>query len=164
MLADYRDLAAPPSFDDAAHRQAFRARVHKLGGTAGVLGATAVADLARQTERACADVRGDEAKRLTTELADELARLAGRVAETFATMPRSDPGAALAADAALEQGALPRFAGLLRRHDLSAVQVMRELAPHLRRMLDAPRFEALSDHIDHLRFEAAAEMVEAVAK
>jgi hypothetical protein len=162
MLAEHGDVAAPGASADAAVWKAFRSRAHKLRGTSGILGITAVADLAGRVEAACAHGRIEEAGELTLRLASELAALGRRAAGVLAAMPRASFDESEAADAELDHGALTRFAGLLRRHDLTAIEAMRTLAPHLRRLLDAPRFEVLADHIDHLRFEAAAQLVEAL--
>jgi HPt (histidine-containing phosphotransfer) domain-containing protein len=180
------DLAGTPEV-----RERFTARMHKLSGSAGLLGAARLHQLASQAE--AAGRAGDLeqvavlATRVSTELnslrraaADALTETSRHTPQHSAAHPPASKARGAQADQAAQaaqgaQGAqadpstgtpidpqeLAALLDHLRQHKMSAVDHFNTLLPQLRGVLGAPTCELMADHIEHLRFDAAAGLLEA---
>jgi PAS domain S-box-containing protein len=161
LLSEFADVTMAAPQDLSALALAVRgARMHKLRGIAGMLGAKAIQRDAGSAEEACAARDGERALQLAARLDVQLQRLGEQAAGTLATaaaealaQARQSGGGPLEADA------LHELVALLRSQSLSAVQRFRGVAPQLRRQMGAARFEQLQQQIDNLQFDAAADVL-----
>ena len=160
LLADFADLMAPAQAEpDQAGRAALLARVHKLRGSAGTLGAVEVHRLASEAEAA---LRTPPApvQSLLKRMAQALADLREAAAPWLARE------ASPQADSRLHRGAAPlstaqrnRLAELLRQNDLAAVACIKELALALHASLGAVAAERLHAAAQALDFEQAHQLL-----
>ncbi len=168
LLDEFADVSISGAAEHPEALAAHAARMHKLSGSAGILAASAIQQLAVEVRAACVANQLSQAERLTAALRVQLQRLHCSAVPILETA-RSD---ALNADRAA-QTALPRDLKLdpqkvvdlieaLHQRSLSALDGFTTIASQLRRILGAELFESLRDHIDNLRFvEAAAVLTDA---
>ncbi|MDB5707253.1 MAG: signal transduction histidine kinase [Sphingomonas bacterium] len=151
FLAEFADIAA------GTPEPGVRAgRMHKLVGSAGMLGAQAISALARGIETACAAADTRAATRQATKLARQLRRLNQAASPLFEAARSRAETAALSSDGeSRRQGAIA-FIDLLDQRKMSAVGRFAHLAPQLRRLLDKETFERARGHMDKLQFADAA--------
>jgi CheY-like chemotaxis protein/anti-sigma regulatory factor (Ser/Thr protein kinase) len=158
------DVAATDTeAEDAASIGARTARMHKLAGCAGALGAKTIQQLAVDAEKAGAT--GDRARlrELTERLAVELHELSVSAAPTLAARPPpvAEPGTDEAAGAKdLDPRLVVELVRSLRLQNLSALKSFNSLAPQLRRSMGAAPFDQVRAHMDSLQFEQAANALE----
>ncbi|HET9622362.1 MAG TPA: CHASE domain-containing protein [Kofleriaceae bacterium] len=135
------------------------ARLHKLRGSAGTLGAKAVHRLAGDAEAAVKrDPSSPATRRVLDELAGALAGLLGHVRAALPDAPR--PAATVPPPGApLDPIAARRLADLLVQQDFAALDAFAELTPGLRTALGPARFTELATAIDQLEFARAAQLL-----
>ena len=164
LLGEFGDLELPPAgATDAAAMAVYASRMHSLKGSAGTLGAGHIHRLAGQTEAACRAGNQAWAASLALRLRwqiQHLKRHAGAVLDAAQT-----PDAAMPtyADVHGDPQALIDFATLLRAQNLSALERFKAVSPQLRQLLDPAAFDTLSEHIDELRFDDAARVLDGLA-
>ena len=162
LLDEFSDVAISALTEDPVALDVHAHRMHKLRGSAGMLGATSIQQLAGEAEAACAAGEAERAARLATKLAAHLQRLQHCAAPVLMAAAR-----ARAEDAALPSGGelkpqeLSDFVDLLRQQSLSAMDRFSSISPQLRRLLNKDSYERVRDHIDNLQFSDAAEALEA---
>ncbi|MBU0827717.1 MAG: Hpt domain-containing protein [Gammaproteobacteria bacterium] len=147
-------------------RDALTARVHKLRGSSGMLGATRVHAIASQLEAA---LRGGapEAGDMITALNEALQQVIAAAAATFPsaaprpTAPRPASAAAPAPVAlpASTLQAIEALRHLLEQQDLAAIQNFENLAPDLLALMGAQMLAPLSQAVHALDFASAARML-----
>ncbi|MFT7775371.1 ATP-binding protein [Roseateles sp.] len=150
LLDEFADLATPPASSDAAW---VASRLHKLGGSAALLGAAALSAVAGRGEaqaRAGAD--------FSAELAEVGRLLAALEAEARPWLQQREPvrqpevpGAAGLPDAQ----ALAGLRAALQAQDLAALARFAALAPALRSACGETAFEQLQHALQRLDFDAA---------
>jgi len=166
LLREYADVDAvdadAPSPD---RRNALAARLHKLRGAAGLLGADAVHRLAGIAERLLReDGEPEDCRAALMETGAALGRL-GKAAEPALARLRSRahaaaPGGAGAAGAqAVPAGTVEPLAELLRKQDLAAADEFDRIAPALLPAHGAPWVAQMRDAIDLLDFAEAQELL-----
>jgi PAS domain S-box-containing protein len=148
------------ALDDAAARKELAASVHKLRGSAGVLGAKALFGHASELDNSLK--RNDAAalalpllealRACYKELSAALAPWLERVQTTAA--PQDAAPAAAPGDSQLAQ-----LLELLQANDLAALRVVSQLSPGLRVALGAQRFQTFERAVSALNFAQAAELV-----
>ena len=160
LLGEFADVALPEQVVDAGELAMHAGRMHKLRGSAGLLGAKSIQRLAGRAEAAC--VGGDVglASPLAADLASELQRLRQSAEPAFQS--RQAPiGETPAQDGGpLEMEALAELVGLLRQQRLSAMDRFKALTPQLRGHLRQGDYDRVEDHLDNLRFSDAADILE----
>ena len=139
LVEDYADLREPAS-QPTETLAALGSRMHKLKGAAGTLGATAIFELA-------------------AALAAELAVLEGRVANAEEAARSKAPEDFPPADRP-GRADLDDLARLLRGQHLMALSRFEAMRRPLIGQFGADRVSVLRDHIDNLRFAAAADLLE----
>jgi len=152
-----RPLAVPT---DRAALEQLQARVHKLKGSAGMVGATHVMRLAGAVERCIQEGQPGESveaalRKLAmalTALGEEYATARDREAETTA---QPAPGAAVGA-AEVEE-----LCALLEAQNLEAVDRFAALSASLRGLIDARCFADLHEAVENLDFQRGAEVLRA---
>jgi HPt (histidine-containing phosphotransfer) domain-containing protein len=135
--------------------------MHKLRGGAGMLGATAIHQLAGEAEAACAAGEVDRATYLATRLAVLLQRLRESAAPALAADPAETEEEAPYVGARIEPQVLADFIDLLRQQSLSAMDRFGALSRPLRSHLGKESYELVRNHIDNLNFSEAANALEA---
>jgi signal transduction histidine kinase/HPt (histidine-containing phosphotransfer) domain-containing protein len=160
LLREFGSLEPPPEDValDQAQRRALGARMHKLRGSAGMLGMRQVQRLAAEAESA---LKGDtpwaQARQKVAAVAAGLAELAGHArpllqAEAATLKQALDP-----ADApALDEAAVDELRTLLLAQDVAATGRFRALAAGLLARLGTDRFTEMSEAMDRLEFAHAA--------
>jgi CheY-like chemotaxis protein len=163
LLNEFSDTSIPSADADAAALAMYAARMHKLGGAAGMLGANAIQQLAADARAACVAGEGKRLERLGAALGIELRRL-GRGAEpvlqTARTRSDEAPKAPAEGVSALTPRDLANLIEQLRQHSLSALYRFDALAPQLRSLLGTKRFAVVRDQLDDLKFMDAANVLE----
>ena len=161
LLGEFADVALPERASDAGAIATHAGRMHKLRGSAGLLGAKAVQRLAGEAEAAC--VGGDVALAgpLAEDLASELHRLRQSAEPAFQSRQAPAEDVLVQGGGPLEMDALAELVGLLRQQKLSAMDCFKTLSPQLRGHLDRDEYERVQEHLDNLRFGDAADILEA---
>ena len=166
LFSEFADLASIDTGDGVASpakRAACAARLHKLKGSAGMLGAKAIEQLAALAESDCraTDAEAtpqapDWGPRLAA-LLHELRRAAAAVTEPPKPVvePPPDDGSPLLLESLL---------ALLRGNQLQALDEFKALAPRLQQRMDPASHGALCEHMAGLRFNDAARLLMALAQ
>jgi PAS domain S-box-containing protein len=167
LLREFADLASEPPPDlpgTPAERDAFTARMHKLRGNAGMLGARVLHPLAGDMEAAL------RSGRPVGELAGILASI-GRAMRSLAqacepllqaqaqSQQQAEP--ADGAAAVLAERDLATLAQLLRRQDLSALDHFKRMTPALRNTWTEERFLRQRHTMESLLFQEALVILDA---
>jgi PAS domain S-box-containing protein len=162
LIKEFSDAAMPPAADPEA-QASYAARMHKLSGSAGMLGANAIQQLAVDARAACLAGELKRLERLAAALGAELQRL-GQSAEPVLRTARSRAAeahkAAAGGDAALTPQHLADLIEALRQHSLSALYRFDALSPQLRSLLGEASFEIVRDQLENLSFTEAAKVLE----
>ena len=155
-------LGADPLAESAHHPQGMEAqaaRMHKLKGCAGQLGARVIHDLAAQAELACRAGQGARVDELTRGLIARLQELQKSVEAVAAMRPVTD--ATATADVGnVDNATLAVLSRQLHHHSLDAVNGFQKVASPLRHLLGPSDFEVLKAHIEDLRFDQAAGIID----
>jgi len=160
LLGEFAGEGLPGEPGTLAALPGHAVRMHKLQGSAGLLGAKAIQELAREVGVSCVAGTLDRAAELTSRLAVELEQLQEDVA--IALMPASGEIDAPPSESALEPTAVAELVTALNRHHFSATSKFSLLSPQLRHHLSLESFDLVRDHIENLRFREAAQMLEVV--
>ena len=156
LLGEFEDVSAPAPDDEKALTRYARS-MHKLCGSAGMLGAKSIHRLAITLEAACAPPDIDTLRRLAPTLAAELHQLAANYRGSLARA-KAEPQPELPPDdTGLDRSLLTHLVMLLRQQNLSALARFEALSPQLRRRLGEGPYGVARDHVDNLRFHEAAE-------
>ncbi|MES2889347.1 MAG: PAS domain S-box protein [Pseudomonadota bacterium] len=160
LLREYADLAnAPLSLPDSeAASTALMARLHKLKGNAGMLGALTLHPQAAEAERVLRSGRPvEELVPWLTAIGESLRTLAQASAGVRAAQAEAQQRA-LDADGLgvpVNEAELSALADMLRRQDLSALERFKSLAASLRAAWGAERLQRLQEAMDNLSFQDA---------
>lgn len=165
LLRGFEDLArARPGVPATAEEQeSLRRRLHKLRGSAGLVGARALQDLASAAEALLAD---EPESALLPPLLERIATEFGNLAEAAsplledAARRRNDLRLARAQAQPLDTAALRTFRDLLRGHEMSALDRFEDWAVALRDHLGDTRFAALDEAVAGFRFAEALVLLE----
>ncbi|MBK6850202.1 MAG: PAS domain S-box protein [Burkholderiales bacterium] len=164
LLNEFSDLAIPTPHDDAATLAQHGGRMHKLRGSAGMLGATAIHQLAGEAEAACAAGDAERAAHFATRLMAQLQRLAQSAAPLFDLARATAEPAEPAPCASIDPQALTDLANLLRQQSLSALERFTALSGPLRAWLGPERHALVRDNVRNLRFAEALQTLEEAAQ
>jgi PAS domain S-box-containing protein len=162
LLTEFADVSMPVAADGAALAR-HAARMHKLRGSAGMLGALEIQRLAGAAEAACAAADARGAARLAADLASHLQRLAQGATRIFVDEPLLRDGAPLAAAGAPDPRLVTELIGLLRQQSLAALDRFGAVAPELRRRLGERPYARLLEQVENLQFGEAADALEAAS-
>jgi PAS domain S-box-containing protein len=164
LLRDYADLALPivisPGDENIPIR--LRARTHKLKGSAGMIGATRVMQLAGAAEEALEGSHPLEViQGILTQLAMALAALREESSSLLEIQSEQDAGSGPSCANSQRPGSedIAELSTLLESQNLEAIDKFRLLSLPLSELLSVARFERLRNAIDELEFERAAELL-----
>jgi PAS domain S-box-containing protein len=163
LLVEFGDSSVPPASEDFEALASFAARMHKLSGAAGMLGANAIQQLAADARAACIAGEGKIVERLAAALEVELKRLAESAAPVLEeARARSDQAERTAArrEAALAPEHVADLILSLRRQSLSARCRFDAISGALRSLLGDGTFELVRDRVENLEFTEAARVLE----
>jgi len=161
LLGEFADVALPEHVADAGTVVTHAGRMHKLRGSAGLLGAKAIQRLAGEAEAACVGSDFALADVLAVDLASDLDRLRQSAEQAFQSRQAPVDEALVEGGDPLEMDALAELVDLLRQQRLSAMDCFKALSPQLRGHLRQVEYERLEEHLDNLRFGDAADILEA---
>jgi CheY-like chemotaxis protein len=162
MLRDYAEFALPQAVSqtDEAACQHLRGRVHKLKGSAGMIGATLVMRLAGAVERALQEGRSaDVIEGILRKLAAALCTLRDEAKNVLDNKAATSVTADHAGPVSVSPDELVDLGTLLETQNLAAVEKFGSLAPALEEMLDAGCFERLRDAVENLDFQLGADLL-----
>jgi len=161
LLDEFSDVSIPVAVEGPVELALHASRMHKLRGSAGMLGAKAIYQLAGEAEAACAAGELERSVHLATRLATKLQRLRELAAPALAMIASVEiEDASLSGGDALEPRAVADLVSLLRRQSMSAIERFSGLSPQLQRLLSKSSFERVREHIDNLQFSDAANALE----
>jgi HPt (histidine-containing phosphotransfer) domain-containing protein len=164
LLREYAELALPVviSPGDKSIRIHLRALTHKLKGSAGMVGANRVMQLAGAAEEA---LEGSHSLEVIQGILTQLAIALAALREESAALPEIQPEQAAgtrqsgANSHSLGTEEIAELSSLLESQNLAAIEKFHLLSMPLSEMLSAARFERLHTAIDELEFERAAELL-----
>jgi CheY-like chemotaxis protein len=164
LLQEYTDLAVPACIaaDDQSLRAQLTGRVHKLKGSAGMIGATEIMRLAGASEKALNQGRPvDAVEGLLRQLASALTTL-GEEARPYlkqqvAWEARAGTEAAFHPNADTAQ--LNELCALFESQDLAALDKFKILSPSLSEVLGPLRFDRLRYAVENLDFQRSAQLL-----
>jgi len=156
LFKEFGDLTMVASTAEPGRLAVQAGRMHKLRGSAGMLGAKAIHQLAGKAEAACVAGDVDQASRHAATLTGMVQTLRQSAAPAFmAAQSRTDEGR-LSGACELEPQDLTNLVELLRQQSLSAIDRFRSMAPQLRQVMRKDLYELVEVHIDNLQFSEAA--------
>jgi len=161
MLREFAELALPnsSSIDDRNARCALKARVHKLKGSAGMVGANRVMRLAGAAEAALGEDRPDDfVEDILRQLAFALTTLRDE-ADLLPQEPESSADAPTVCRPLVGGADVEELCALLECQNLAAIDRFYLLAPSLTGVVGRVRFVRLRDAIDSLDFQLGAELL-----
>ena len=163
MLKEFADFALPTSVsaDDESARAALKARVHKLKGSAGMIGATRVMRLAGAAEKALQESRPvDVVDAILAQLAAALTTLNEEAKSLLeGSEPTAESTASTAGRRDIGVADIDELRALLESQNMAALDKFGLLAPSLSELLGAGRFDRLREAIDDLNFQLGAELL-----
>jgi HPt (histidine-containing phosphotransfer) domain-containing protein len=133
-------------------RDAMQARMHKLAGSAGLIGAVALSALAKQVENRLRDGEYHDIPELLGKLRDCYGRLDEGIAPVILqdtqTRSKDEP-------AVLKSAELYELREALRQKKISAMHIYRKLQPGLRSLLTEDACKGLDESMTKLDFTGA---------
>jgi HPt (histidine-containing phosphotransfer) domain-containing protein len=169
ILREYADLALPTSVAllDPMARADLLARVHKLKGSAGTLGATRIMHLAGAAENTLRHNRPTaDVERVLRQLAAALTLLREEAVQLLNHQPQAGIERAVDATASWSDAhvVLEELHSLLQSRDFAAVDRLAAHAPSLTILLGASAFTRLREAIDSLDFDRGASLVREIMR
>ncbi|MGJ7509019.1 PAS domain S-box protein [Variovorax sp. GT1P44] len=158
LLAEFGDLAREGDPLHAGESSpALAARLHKLQGSAGVIGIDGVREQAAEGEAALKGGDADRAGRAMRALGAALRSLQAAAQPYF---DAADAQPVVDDAAPVDPDALASLIELLRKQSMSALPLFDELAPSLRASLGGESFAALDRAMQSLQFRQAVEILQ----
>lgn len=161
LLDEYGEMGrtAPAVPLDKASRSLMRARMHKLRGSAGALGAPEIQQLAATLEaRLTVDDGGLGLEALLTRLSTAIGVLESSFEAWAASLP--PPDAPITESQVPPDEAVTRLRLLLQDQDMEAVGWVRQCAKGLRGVLGATGHEEVAACVERLDFRRALELLD----
>ncbi|MEO5737550.1 MAG: response regulator [Variovorax sp.] len=164
LLAEFGDLARVSAASSKSETSdALSARLHKLHGSAGMIGAKSVGQLAADAQAALKSGDRGRADQMLRALSGKLHKLQ-MAAKPFLDAEDGRAADAVAASAAtavqLDPEDLALFVDSLRKQSLGAMALFDELAASLKVSLGGDRFESLHRAMQDLQFKRAIELLQ----
>jgi len=158
LLKEFSDLGGMDHHPDAPALEALAARMHKLRGSASMLGARSIGQQAGHAETACRAGEGLRAVQWVRKIAAQIELLQTRSAAALERMnARADALPAVHADGPADRQVVRELIDSLNRQSMSALEQFKQIAPELRHELGDPAYQQLRDQIENLQFQRAAQ-------
>jgi signal transduction histidine kinase/CheY-like chemotaxis protein len=161
LLGEFTNVACPSAAQGPGALALHAARMHKLRGSAGTLGAKAIQRLAGDAEAAAIAGQVERATELATTLTDSIQKLHDSALNAFDDMPIKTGDDASPGEGVLDPQSVVDLIALLRRQSLSAIGRFGTLSGPLRRHLGLDSFRRVRDQVNDLQFAEAADALEA---
>jgi len=159
LLGEYPQVQGPDA-EDATAPEAFAARMHKLRGTAGQVGARTIQELASIAETAARKGDVPRAADLARQIDGHLQRLRQDAASFLeASAPKTQ--APSIEVAAADPQAVETLLELLHQQNLAVLDYVGSVASQLRRVMGEESYLQLRAHVAQLNFKEAARLIEA---
>lgn len=152
---------------DASAVHSLCASLHKLRGSAGMVGAVRLAETTSKAEYQIREAGQVQDLSLLESVSRELERvLAGIEAQQCPDAPSGGehPPAHRTDAGALPLEPLNRLLGQIRANDMDAMETASELRPWLQRILEGPGLATFEGQLDGLRFRDAGDLLEAAMR
>ena len=164
LLARFvESAAAPPILSpdaDAAELESYRARVHRLRGSAGQLGAKGIFELGARIEAHCRVGERERAAELSGSFERALLELCTAIRTRSRSPDPDDPPCAVTSPLGeSDPETLDRLMALLAEQDLSALDAAGRMGPQLKTKLGDEAFQRLRQHLDRLEFSEAGSLL-----
>jgi PAS domain S-box-containing protein len=161
LLNEFSDVSMPSS-ENADALVVYAARMHKLSGSAGMLGANAVQQLAIDARAACVAGETKRLERLAGALVVELVRLGESAEPVLRTAKHRlrEADTAAGAEDKLTPQVVAELIEALRQQSLPAIYRFDAFSSQFRSLLGEKKFEIVRGQLDDLKFIAAAETLE----
>jgi PAS domain S-box-containing protein len=158
LLNEFSDVSMPSS-ENADALVVYAARMHKLSGSAGMLGANAVQQLAIDARAACVAGETKRLERLAGALVVELVRLGESAEPVLRTAKHRlrEADTAAGAEDKLTPQVVAELIEALRQQSLPAIYRFDAFSSQFRSLLGEKKFEIVRGQLDDLKFIAAAE-------
>ena len=137
-------------------------RMHKLRGSAGMLGVNAVQQLAGEAEQACAEGQTKKARQLLRKLDAQMDSLQQSAAPYLDAYDKLVDAVPAESGPPLAPEDLAGLCDLLQQQNMLAIQRFEELAAQIKALLGPERFARLRDDMDNLQFNDAAQVLGAL--
>ncbi len=160
LVNEFADISIPADATDASTLALHGSRMHKLRGSAGLIAAKTIQDLAAEAEMACSVGDRSLASSLSDKLSHHLHKLARDAAPVLDAIASPVEDGGVSSEAELDPAELADLVQLLRQQSLAATQRFERISPQLRRMLGREPFELLQLYVENLRFAEAARLIE----
>jgi CheY-like chemotaxis protein len=160
LLDEFGEVRAPPADADAGMLANLARAMHKLRGGACMLGAKEIQTLAADLETACSLQFAHELPRRAATLTALLQNLRLGAGPAIAAARARSALRSAAPTGGLESRQISELVQLLREQSLAAGPRLRGMSAALQRELGRALHGRLHEHVDHLRFDAAAELLE----
>jgi PAS domain S-box-containing protein len=160
ILDEFSDISLERAARTEEVLNGLAARMHKLGGSASMLGAKVIQQMAIETRAACVARDFDRAAGLARTLGEQLHALRESAAATLDEGQSEEGDGAAVAPSELNFAQIEDLARTLRRQHLSGLQQCNELSSQLRGLMGSEAFQVLRDHVKNLRFTEGVRMLE----
>jgi PAS domain S-box-containing protein len=158
VVKECPDVSPPADLGDEQAVRDYAARVHRLRGSFGQLGAVTIGELGRLIEIGFRSGKAARVLPLVGRLRIELQRLCESALATFGDTPRAEPQPPLSLLTA-DPDALSKLLERLRQQDLAALEEVRALSSWGRQAWGDEPFERFKEHVEALRFDDAAKLL-----
>ena len=158
LLEEFDDVVVAES--DAASARSQAARMHKLKGSAGMLGARDIHRLATAAEAACRAGDGVQAVAHSVALAAHLRRLKENAAAFLTDAAVRDELPNVVSAGVTDPRDVTELIKLLRQQSMSAMKKFVALSPGLEQLLGTRAHKRMCDHVENLRFSDAAQLLD----
>ena len=162
MLREYADLAVPilPASEDGLALEELKRRMHKLKGSAGMIGATQVMRFAGAAERALVEARsGESIEGILKRLAAALTTLREESEPVIAQWDRRNEGMEPVDTTVVGATEIADLVALFETQNLAAMDTFNGMSTFLAQQLGAARFVQLREAVDTLDFQRCSEML-----
>jgi PAS domain S-box-containing protein len=155
LLDEFSGMATPAPHDDSAALARHAAGLHRLGGSAGMLGARSVRELAGAAEAACHAGDAGQAAALAIRCGSELQSLRQSAATELSAAEARAEEAPPDGQEAFEPERVAELIELLQRKSLSALDRFSAMSGPLRQYLGKDVHTLVRDNVEQLKFEDA---------
>jgi PAS domain S-box-containing protein len=159
LLREFHATSLAPVDGDIGSLTTLAQRMHKLRGSAGMLGVNAVQQLAGEAEEACAEGQVNKVRQLLRKLDAQMDSLQQSAAPYLDAHDKLVDAAPAESGPPLAPEDLAGLCDLLQQQDMLAIQRFEALAAQLKPLLGPERFARLRDDMNNLQFSDAAQVL-----
>ena len=162
LLREFHDIGRASTGGDSASLAALAQRMHKLRGSAGMLGVNTVQQLAAEAEQACKEGPIQKIQQLLRKLDLQMHTLQQSALPYLDSYDKSVDAELAVPSAPLSPEDLTGLCELLKQQNMLAIDRFEELAAQIKLLLGPEQFARLRDDMDNLQFNHAAQALVAL--